>query len=92
MTKGGIDVVQMFVGLRLGASEVVGNDENDLTVYPILSFGVEVKPTSPVTLYAEGSVALGITTQDTGDTALSVYPSAGMRIAFDEVWEEGDAD
>jgi hypothetical protein len=82
LASGGIEVVQMFVGLRLAASEVIGNAEDDLTIYPMLGFGVQVKPTESLTWYAEGTLAGGITTHDTGDTALLVYPSTGLSLSF----------
>ena len=76
--------VQMFVGLRLAGSEVVGNVQDDLTLYPILGFGVQVKPTERLTWYAEGTIAGGFTMHDTGDSALLVYPSTGLSLKFGE--------
>jgi hypothetical protein len=83
LASGGIEVVQMFVGLRFAVSEVLGNAQDDLTLYPMLGFGVQVKPTARLTWYAEGTVASGITVHDTGDTALLVYPSTGLTLTFD---------
>jgi hypothetical protein len=73
----------MFVGLRFAVSEVIGNGEEDLTLYPMLGFGVQVQPSSWCTWYAEGTLASGVTLQDTGDSALIVYPSTGLSLSFD---------
>ena len=82
LASGGIELVQMFVGLRFALSEVVGNSQDDLTFYPMLGFGVQVKPTKRLTWYAEGTLASGVTLHDTGDTALLVYPSTGLALSF----------
>lgn len=80
--SGGVEVVQMFTGLRFAASETLGSGVNDLTLYPMLAFGVQVRPTDVVTFYAEGDAAVGITTHRLGDTAMIGYPSAGMSVTF----------
>jgi len=80
--SGGVQVVQMFTGLRFAASETLGSGVDDLTLYPMLAFGVQVRPTDVVTVYAEGDAAVGITTHRLGDTALIGYPSAGVSITF----------
>jgi hypothetical protein len=81
--SGGIPLLQMFVGLRLAESETLGNDVNDLTLYPVLAFGVQVRPSPGFTLYAETDLAGGITTADTGDSALLFYPTIGASFTFD---------
>jgi len=83
LASGGIQVVQMFVGLRFAASEKFGNDRPDLTLYPLLAFGVLVRPTRALTFYVEGVLAGGITTRDISDSALIGYPSAGVSLVFD---------
>jgi hypothetical protein len=92
LVSGGIEAIEMFVGLRVAASEVIGNDQNDLTVYPMLGYGVLVRPTGPLALHAEAVVAAGITTEDTGDTALLVYPSVGATLTFDHLFGPTKAD
>jgi hypothetical protein len=81
--SGGVPLVQMFVGLRLAESETLGNDVGDLTLYPVLAFGVQVRPLPRLTLYAETDLAGGITTADTGDSAILFYPTVGASITFD---------
>ena len=81
--SGGIPLLQMFVGLRLAESETLGNNVSDLTLYPVLAFGVQVRPAVGFTLYAETDLAGGITTADTGDSALLFYPTIGASFTFD---------
>jgi hypothetical protein len=81
--SGGIPLLQMFVGIRLAESETLGNDVSDLTLYPVLAFGVQVRPSPGLTLYAETDLAGGITTADTGDSATLFYPSIGASYTFD---------
>jgi hypothetical protein len=81
--SGGVELVQMFTGLRFAASETFGTGVDDLTLYPVLAFGVELRPTRMLTFYAEGDAAVGITTHDLSDTAMLGYPSVGMSLTFD---------
>jgi hypothetical protein len=81
--SGGVPLIQMFVGLRLAESETLGNEVSDLTLYPVLAFGVQVRPAVGLTLYAETDLAGGITTADTGDSALLFYPTLGASFTFD---------
>jgi hypothetical protein len=85
LASGGIQVVQMFSGFRFAASETFGNDRPDLTLYPVLAFGVLVRPNRAVTFYAEGDLAGGITTHDFSDSALIGYPSVGVSVTLDEL-------
>ena len=84
--SGGVQVVQMYVGLRLAASETLGNGIGDLTLYPVLAYGVKLQPVPLVGCYAEGDVAGGITMQDTGDSALIGYVTAGVSLTIDKLW------
>ena len=86
--SGGIRLVQMFLGLRLAASETLGNGERDLTWYPTLAFGVQLRPTRLLTFFAEADLAGGITTADTGYSAVIIYPNFGLSVAFDRLWGE----
>lgn len=70
----------MYTGFRFAASETIGDGHGDLTLFPSLSFGVQLKPTPSVAFFAEGVLAGGITTTDLGDSALIVYPSAGLTV------------
>jgi hypothetical protein len=81
--SGGIQAAQMFVGLRLAASETFGNELADLTLYPVLAFGFLLRPSPAWTLFAEADLAGGITTYDLDDSALIVFPSAGFSFSFD---------
>jgi hypothetical protein len=81
--SGGVELVQMFTGLRFAASETFGSGVDDLTLYPVLAFGVQLRPTRALTFYAEGDAAVGITTHDLSDTAMLGYPSVGMSVTFD---------
>lgn len=83
LASGGVEVVQMFTGVRVAVSETFGNNVGDLTIYPVLAFGVQLRPTPAVTFFVEGDLAGGITTHDLNDAAVIVYPSAGVSIAFD---------
>lgn len=86
IASGGVKVVQMYVGLRLAASETLGNGITDLTFYPVLAYGVILKPDPLLGVYAEGDVAGGITMQDTGDSALIGYATVGVSLTFERLW------
>jgi hypothetical protein len=88
--SGGIEIVQMFVGLRFAASEVVGNGAVDLTLFPLLAFGAQFHPSRSLTFYAEGDLGGGITAHDFNDSAVFVYPSVGLSFSFDgpESWRK----
>lgn len=80
LVSGGVQAVQMYTGLRFAASETIGNGSGDLTLFPALSFGVQLRPATAVAFFAEGVMAGGVTTQDFGDSAILVYPSAGLTL------------
>ncbi len=84
--SGGIRFVKMFLGLRLAASETIGNGESDLTLYPTLAFGVQLRPTRILTFFAEADLAAAITTADTNYSAVIIYPNFGLSVAFDRLW------
>jgi hypothetical protein len=84
--SGGIELVQMFVGLRLAASETLGNGIQDLTLFPALAFGVQLHPSRLFGLYAEGDVAGAITTHRTNDSGLMGYATAGVSFTADHLW------
>ena len=71
----------MFAGLRLAASETLGNSVSDLTLYPTFAFGVVLQPAPWLMIHAEGDLAAGITTYDTADTGVLAFPSVGITIA-----------
>jgi len=83
LASGGVRAVQMYTGFRFAMSETLGDGHGDLTLFPALSFGVHVAPFDPVSLFAEGIMAGGLTTTDWGDSAILVYPSAGATVRFD---------
>jgi hypothetical protein len=85
--SGGTRLLQMFLGLRLAASETLGNGEKDLTWYPTLAFGVQLRPTRILTLFVEADLAGAITTANTDYSAVIFYPNFGLSIAFDRLWE-----
>lgn len=84
--SGGIPLVQMYVGLRLAESETLGNAVSDLTLYPVLAFGVQLRPLDGLTLFAEADLIGGVTTVDSQDSAVIFYPSAGASFTFD-LWQ-----
>ncbi len=86
MASGGVQVIQMSVGLRLAESETLGNDVADLTLYPIFAFGAQVRPSRQLALFVELDAGGGIPTADTGDSAFIFFPSAGFSLTFDDVW------
>jgi hypothetical protein len=81
--SGGIELIQMYTGLRLAESETLGNDVSDLTLYPVLNFGVELRPFKALAFFAETDLAGGLTTADLHDSAVLFYPSAGFSLRFD---------
>jgi hypothetical protein len=81
--SGGIELIHMYTGLRLAESETLGNGIKDLTLYPVLAFGVELRPVRALAIFAETDLAGGITTADGHDSAVLFYPSAGVSVAFD---------
>jgi hypothetical protein len=86
VASGGVRVVQMYVGLRFAASETLGNGITDLTLYPVMAYGVKLQPSFLLGFYAEGDVAGGITMQDTGDSGLIGYATIGASLTFDRLW------
>jgi hypothetical protein len=78
--SGGIDLVQMFSGLRVAASETLGNQRDDLTIYPTLAFGVVLVPLPWLKVHAEADLAAGVTMADVDDTGILAYPSVGITI------------
>jgi hypothetical protein len=80
--SGGVSAAQMYVGFRFAASDNFFNDQDDLTLYPILQFGFLANPSQSWTLFLEADLAGGLTTQDFSDSALIFYPSAGISYAF----------
>jgi hypothetical protein len=81
LVSGGIPVIQMFSGLRLAGSQTLGTSA-DVTLYPVLAFGVEVHPTDAVRVFVEGDLAGGYTLQDASDSAILGYVTGGMSITF----------
>jgi hypothetical protein len=81
--SGGIPLIQMYTGLRLAESETLGNAVRDLTLYPVLAFGIQLRPLPALTLFAEADLVGGITTRDKRDSAVMFYPSAGASLSFD---------
>lgn len=86
LASGGTRIVQMFSGFRFAASESLGNDLADLTLYPVVAFGALVHPHPAWTLWAEGDLASAVTTRDFSDTGVIVYSSVGVTVTFDDVW------
>ena len=86
IASGGVNAVQMYVGLRLAASETLGNGITDLTLYPVLAYGIMLKPDPLLGVYAEGDVAGGITVQDTGNSALIGFATVGLSLTLDNLW------
>jgi hypothetical protein len=80
LVSGGIPVIQMFTGLRLAASQTLGTSE-DLTLYPVLAFGVELH-VEAVRFFVEGDLAGGYTVVDSSDSAILGCATAGMSITF----------
>jgi hypothetical protein len=83
LASGGVRAVQMYTGFRFAASETLGDGHQDLTLYPTLAFGVEARPSAATALFAEGIMAGALTTTDFGDSAILVYPSAGVTVRFE---------
>jgi hypothetical protein len=81
--SGGVQAAQMYVGFRLAASDNFFNQQDDLTLYPILQFGFLAHPAKNWSLFLETDLAGGLTTQDFGDSALMFYPTAGFGYSFD---------
>ena len=79
--SGGIEVVKMFAGLRLAASETFGSPSGDLTLYPTFAFGVVLQATAWLRIHAEADLAAGVTMHDTSDTGILAYPALGLTIA-----------
>jgi hypothetical protein len=82
LVSAGIPVVQMFTGLRVAVSETLG-DLPDLTVYPVLAFGVQCNPTRSVRLFVEGDLGAAYTSQATEDSAILGYAVGGASVTFD---------
>jgi hypothetical protein len=70
----------MFTGLRVAASETLGNRGYDWTLYPTFAFGVVLQPADWLFLHAEGDLAAGVTLRDTSDTGILAFPTVGMTI------------
>ncbi len=92
LVSGGIDAVQLFSGLRLAASETLGNGRTDLTVYPVLAFGTKVNASRRFALYAEGDLAGGVTATDVSDSSILGFACVGTIVTFDGLWSPRPAE
>ena len=82
LASGGIRVIQMYSGLRIAASETLGNGTDDLTLYPVLAYGLQLRPMERFWLFAEADLVGGLTATDFGDSAIMGSVSAGATITF----------
>ncbi|HKY39173.1 MAG TPA: hypothetical protein VJN18_24710 [Polyangiaceae bacterium] len=80
--SGGVREIQMYVGFRFAASDTFFDETDDLTLYPILQFGLLLQPSEHWTFFAESDLAGGLTTVDFSDSALLFYPSAGVSFTW----------
>jgi hypothetical protein len=55
--------------------------EEDLTLYPTLAFGVELR-VDALRFFVEGDLAAGYTVVDASDSAILGYATAGMSVTF----------
>ncbi len=81
LVSGGVPLLQMFSGLRLAASQTLGTAP-DVTLYPVLAFGVEVRPEPAVRVFVEGDLAAAYTVEDGSDTAILGYFTGGVSVTF----------
>jgi hypothetical protein len=81
LVSGGIPILQMFSGLRLAASQTLGTSA-DLTLYPVLAFGVGVRPEPLLRVFLEGDLAAAYTTEVASDSGILGAVTAGMSITF----------
>jgi hypothetical protein len=82
LVSGGVPLVQMFGGLRFAASQTLDASRVDLTLYPVLPFGVEVRPEQSVRFFVEADLAGGYTTQTSNGSAILGYVTGGMSVTF----------
>jgi hypothetical protein len=87
VVSAGSEVVQMFVGLRAAASETFVSKLSNLTLYPVFAYGIQARPTRAWVFFLEADLAGGITVADTSNSALILYPSAGISYTFDKPFE-----
>lgn len=83
LVSGGIQLIQMYSGFRVAASQTLDASRADLTIYPVLAFGVEVRPERFYHLFVEGDLAGGYTTQNANDAAILGYAVGGVSMTFD---------
>jgi hypothetical protein len=82
LVSGGISALQMFSGLRFAASQTLGTMRTDLTLYPVLAFGVEVRPDPVFHVFVETDVAGGLTASDFGHSGILGSITAGASVTF----------
>jgi hypothetical protein len=82
LVSGGIPLVQMFGGLRFAASQTLDASRTDWTLYPVLPFGVELRPEKAIRLFVEADLAGGYTTQTSNGSAILGYVTGGMSVTF----------
>lgn len=80
LVSGGIPVVQMYTGARVAASQTLGTSA-DLTLYPVLAFGVELRA-EPLRFFVEGDMGAGYTVVNASDSALLGYVTTGVSVTF----------
>jgi len=83
LVSGGIPLIQMYSGLRVAGSQTLDASRADLTIYPVLAFGIEMRPEHFYHLFVEGDLAGGYTTQNAGDAAILGYAVGGVSMTFD---------
>jgi hypothetical protein len=82
LVSGGIPLIQMFSGLRLAGSQTLDGGRADLTLYPVLPFGVELRPERLLRFFVEGDLAAGYTTQNPSNSAILGCVTAGLSVTF----------
>jgi hypothetical protein len=85
LVSAGTNVTQLYTGARFALSEALGNDLFDMTLYPSLGFGGQLRPTENLAFYAETDFGAALPTTDFGDTGVIAYFALGATLIFDRV-------
>lgn len=80
LVSAGTDTTQLYTGARLAVSEVIDNRLFDLTIYPSLGFGGQLRPWRQLAFHAESNFGAALTASDFADSGLMVYFGTGVTV------------
>jgi|GEM_PF-3715125 len=82
LVSAGTETTQLYTGVRFGMSEVLGNRLTDLTLYPSLGFGAQLRLSRFMAVFAETDFGGALTTTEFGDSGVFTYFGGGFTVSF----------